>query len=66
MSGGIIIPDRETAKKVQELARHKMILRLLADIRADMEICDIEGWDKMEYIRQLREALNFSGGRDEH
>lgn len=58
MNGGLIIPDKSTAKALNDLARHKTILRLLGDIRMDMEICEIEGWDKMEYINQLKELLD--------
>lgn len=52
-------PDtKETRKRFQELARHQMILRLEADILADMKVCEIEGWDKTEYIRQLQSLIN--------
>lgn len=61
MSGGVIIPDKETARKLNELARHQQIVRLLADIRADMMICELEGWDRMEYINQLKELLDSIG-----
>lgn len=61
MNGGLIIPDKETAKALNDLSRHKQILRLLADIRTDLEICEIEGWDKMEYINQLKTLLNSIG-----
>lgn len=61
MSGGVIIPDKETAKTLNELARHQQIVRLLADIRADMMICELEGWDKMEYVNQLRALLDSLG-----
>lgn len=42
MSGGLIIPDKETAKALNDLARHTAIVRILSDIRIDMEICEIE------------------------
>ena len=61
MSGGIIISDNETAKKLNELARHKMIVRLLDDIRIDLMICEIEGWSKLEYIRMLQEEIGNIG-----
>lgn len=48
----------DTPKKMQELARHQMISRLYADILTDMQICEVEGWDKMEYIRMLQELIN--------
>ena len=57
MSGGVIIPDKETAKALNNLARHQAIIRLLADIRIDMEICEIEGWHKTEFIRMIFDAI---------
>lgn len=60
----ILVPDSlETRRKMQELARHQMITKLHADILMDINICDIEGWDKMEYINELRELLNSLGGK---
>jgi len=58
LNGGVIIPDKETAKALNDLARHKMIVRLLDDIRIDLMICEIEGWDKLEYIEILTELIN--------
>lgn len=56
-------PDTaETRKKMQELARHQMICRIHADVLMDIQICEVEGWDKMEYITQLRTLLNTLGG----
>lgn len=42
MSGGLIIPDKETAKALNDLVRHTAIARILSDIRIDMEICEKE------------------------
>ncbi|MBQ9283863.1 MAG: hypothetical protein IJ216_06330 [Acidaminococcaceae bacterium] len=57
--GGLVVDNHpDTPRKLQELARHEMITRLYMDILADMAVCDIEGWDRMEYIRQLQECLN--------
>lgn len=61
MNGGLIIPDKKTAKALNDLARHTAIVRILSDIRMDLEICDIEGWDKTEYINQLKQLLNSIG-----
>ena len=58
MNGGVIIPDKDTARALNDLARHTAIVRILNDIRMDMEICEIEGWDKMEYINMLKQLLN--------
>ena len=38
-----------------------MIVKLEADILADMMVCEIEGWDKMEYINMLRDLVNGFG-----
>ena len=61
MNGGLIIPDKKAAKALNDLARHTAIVRVLSDIRMDLEICDIEGWDKTEYINQLKQLLNSIG-----
>lgn len=52
--------EEETAKAkaLQNVARHSMILRLLQDIRFDLHVCEVEGWDKTEYIRMLQNELN--------
>lgn len=60
-SGGIkklrnLTPDERY--KMQRLARHQMRCKLLADIQADMMACQLEGWDQMEYIRDLQDLLN--------
>ena len=61
MNGGLIIPNEDTARALNDLARHKAIVRILNDIRMDMEICEIEGWDKTEYIKQLKKLLDSIG-----
>ena len=53
--------DLETRKVLNDLARHKMVTRLYADILVDMQICEIEGWDKFEYIRELKDLINSFG-----
>lgn len=63
MNGGLIIPNKDTARALNDLARHKAIVRILSDIRMDMEICEIEGWDKREYINELKSLLNSIGGQ---
>ena len=61
MSGVILDGDPKTPKALNDLARHQTILKLLEDIRADMVVCEIEGWDKMEYINMIRDAVNSLG-----
>lgn len=54
---GILFTAKE-ARAVNNLARQEMIRRLLADILLDLTICEIEGWDKKEYIRMLQGEIN--------
>lgn len=59
MAGVILIPDtEETRKKLQEAARHQFIEKMYKEILFDMKVCDIEGWDKMEYISMLYDVLD--------
>ena len=46
------------AQKVNILARKKMINKLLNDIRVDLMVCEIEKWDKTEYINELQDVIN--------
>ena len=55
------IIDKQTAKTANELARKKFEEKLLQDIRADLIICEIEGWDKAEYIKELKGLINSIG-----
>ena len=55
MSG--IILETGAEKKLNQLAREQMKLKLLADIRIDIEICKIEGWDVNEYLKSLNELI---------
>ena len=64
MNGGLIIPNKDTARALNDLARHTAIVRILNDIRIDMEICEIEGWNKTEYLNLIRQLLNSIGGQN--
>lgn len=48
----------ETARAFNNLARHQMIKKIYSDILCDMTVCEIEGWDRLEYIKQLQDVLN--------
>lgn len=50
--------EKETARALNELARHQMILRLLRDIRIDLEICKLEGYEYREYLTALSAIIN--------
>lgn len=54
----------EESKALNRLAREKMKLRLLNDIMVDMTVCEIENWDKTEYLEELRELINGIGGKN--
>ena len=54
-SGIMLEPDvPETRKALNDLARHQLIVRILQEIEFDLMICEIEGWDKMKFIRQIQ------------
>ena len=46
------------AKSVNELARARFKEQLLKDIMFDMMVCEIEGWDKLDYINELKSLIN--------
>lgn len=47
-------PDASATRQAfNRLAREKMKLRLLADIRMDLMVCELEGYSKLEYLDEL-------------
>lgn len=61
----LLEPDTpETRRALNELARLQIITRLENDILMDLQICEIEGWDKKEFINKLRALLNSLGERE--
>ena len=50
--------NKECAKALNTLAREQLKQRLLADIRIDIQVCQIEGWDYKEYLQQLKELID--------
>ena len=58
MSGIKVDDDPLTPRRLQELARHQLITKLLADVLMDMQVCRLEGWDETEFIRQLHGELD--------
>lgn len=58
-SGIMLEPDvPETRKALNDLARHQLIVRILQEIEFDLMICEIEGWDKKKFIRQIQSAVD--------
>ena len=54
----VIVPNKETAKRLNTLGREEMKKKLLNDILIDLTICEIENWDKKEYIQDLKDLIN--------
>lgn len=52
----------ETRKALNRLAREQIKLRLLADICFDLAVCEIEGWDKAEYLSEIKNMIDELGG----
>lgn len=50
--------DNQTRRAFNQLAREQLKRKLLADILVDMKICEIEGWDKLEYLNELKNLIN--------
>lgn len=53
-STGIKFP----AKTVNQLARLKFKEQILKDILFDLTVCELEGWDKKEYINEIKKLLS--------
>lgn len=57
-SGIMLEPDTpETRKTLNDLTRHQLIVRILQEIEFDLMICEIEGWDKRDFIRQIKSEI---------
>lgn len=48
----------ETAKALHRLAREQMKQRLLADILADISVCNLEGWEWREHLKELKQIVD--------
>lgn len=59
--GSAVIIDTNCESTLNRLAREQMKLRLMQDIRTDLVVCEIEGWDKREYLNELKELINSFG-----
>lgn len=44
--------------KLQVLAREQIKLKLLNDIRLDIEVCKIEGWEYKEFLKDLHSLIS--------
>lgn len=46
---------------LNRLAREQMKLRILSDVSLDLVVCELEGIDPTEYIRELEALLDDLG-----
>lgn len=46
------------ARAVNNLARLKFQERILKEVLFDLMVCELEGWSKKEYIKELKNMLN--------
>ena len=64
MTGVNLIGGQEVSWQLNRLARERMKQRLLNDILVDLQVCELEGWNKLEYIAELRDMLNTLGAKN--
>lgn len=50
--------NKECARALNTLAREQLKHRLLADIRIDIQICQLESWDYKEYLLELKKLID--------
>lgn len=58
-----VVIDSVYKKTVNDLARAKFKQKLLGDIIVDLTICELEGWDKSEYIKEIVDLVCGLGKR---
>ena len=48
----------EIGQALNQLAREQMKLRLLQDIRVDIEVCKLEGINYKDYLLELKDMID--------
>lgn len=48
----------DVALALNTIAREKMKLRLLKDIRVDIMVCQLEGYDYKRYLLELKQIID--------
>ena len=43
---------------LNRLAREEMKIRILRDIRIDLTVCELAGFDRREYLNELKELID--------
>ena len=49
--------SEEERRTLNDLARESLILRILAEISFDMNVCKLEGWDHTELPRKIKQEM---------
>lgn len=52
------VKNKEYARQLNVLAREQLKIRLLYDIKMDIEICQLEGWDYKEYLLEFKKLID--------
>jgi hypothetical protein len=48
----------EAGQALNKLAREQMKLRLMQDIRVDIEVCKLEGINYKDYLLELKDVID--------
>lgn len=59
MAGVKLIGDQKTCSKaLNDLCREQMKFKIMADLRMDLLVCELEDYDKLEYLYELKELID--------
>lgn len=58
MKNYCIESSKESAFACNRLAREQFKLKMLQDIRIDIEVCRLEGWDFKKYLWELKSIVD--------
>lgn len=53
--------DEDCRRALNRLSREQLKTHILKDIMIDLKVCELEGWDKLEYLRELQEMITTIG-----
>ena len=53
----------EARQMLNRVAREQMKERLMRDILVDMTVCELEGWNRMEYLDELKDMIDGLRGQ---
>ena len=50
--------NEEERRALNDLAREGLILKILAEVRFDMEVCRLEGWNYREFPERIKSEMD--------